>query len=214
MKFLFDWNGTIADDAPRAFFATNTALGAVGVPRIDPLDFDRKFILPMDEMFLRLGVAAANLERASAHWNAAMASRQSPIRSGAAEFLRSLHREGAYCGLISAAGGDYVVSELEHFGIKDCFDAVVSGASDKVKALTELREDAEAIYFGDTEYDVASAVAAGCIAVGVSSGYCPEERLRAAGAETVIRTYEGLDGDAVRGMFPARLSPRAYLGLK
>lgn len=151
MKFLFDWNGTIADDAARACFATNVALDAVGAPRIELLEFDRKFILPMDEMFLRLGVSGQDLASATSHWNKAMASRQAPIRAGAARFLRALHDAGEYCAVISAAGEQYLREELAYFGLADCFDEVLTGASDKIEALEGLRQDGQALYFGDTE---------------------------------------------------------------
>jgi phosphoglycolate phosphatase len=64
-----------------------------------------------------------------------------------------------------------------------------------------LREDGQALYFGDTEYDIASAVASGCIAVGVLSGYCPEDRLRGAGAQFIITDYDGMDGVIARSLF-------------
>ncbi len=207
MKFLFDWNGTVADDAGRACFATNSALDAVGAPPIDPLDFDRSFILPMDEMFLRLGVSGQDVAAATSRWNSAMASRHAPIRRGAAAFLRALHDAGEYCAVISAAGEQYLREEVAYFGLTDCFDEVLSGASDKVRALERLRGDGDAMYFGDTEYDVASAVAAGCTAVGVLSGYCPEDRLRAAGAQFIIRDYEELDGVRARRLFGSYVTP-------
>ncbi len=207
MKFLFDWNGTIADDAARACFATNSALEAVGAPRIDPLDFDRRFILPMDEMFLRLGVSGQDVAAATSRWNSVMASRQAPIRQGAARFLRALHDAGEYCAVISAAGEKYLLEELAYFGLKDCFDEVLAGASDKVRALEGLRGDGDAMYFGDTEYDIASAVASGCIAIGVLSGYCPEGRLRGAGAQFILTDYEGMDGVIARTLFDSSVRP-------
>lgn len=207
MKFLFDWNGTIADDAARACYATNVALDAVGAPLIEANDFDISFMLPMDEMFLRLGVPAPEVAVATDHWNAAMASRQAPIRPGATAFLRSLRDAGEYCAVVSAAGEEYLRDELDLFGISDCFDEVLAGASDKVQALERLRLDGDALYFGDTEYDIASAVASGCTAVGVLSGYCPEDRLRNAGARFIITDYAGLDGDIARKMFGERVAP-------
>lgn len=207
MKFLFDWNGTIADDAARACFATNATLDALGAPRIAAADFDRRFILPMDEMFLRLGVSGVDLASAASHWNEAMASRDAPIRAGAATFLRTLHDAGEYCAVISAAGEQYLRDELAYFGLTDCFDEVLTGATDKVTALAGLRQEGQALYFGDTEYDIASAVASGCIAVGVLSGYCPEDRLRAAGAQHIIMDYEGMDGVTARTLFGSYVTP-------
>lgn len=190
MKYLFDWNGTIADDARRACDATNAALRLVNQPEIRPHEFDRKFMLPMDEMFLRLGVETEKVPTAIAEWNSAMAGQPAPIRSGTAYFLAELTAAGEFCAVISAAGPGYLLAELKFFSLEERFDVVVTDATDKAAVLRELRQDGEAVYFGDTEYDMRCASEAGCIPVGVLSGYCPEDRLLAAGAELVVRGYD------------------------
>lgn len=190
MKYLFDWNGTIADDAVRACDATNAALAVAGAPAISLAQFDRKFMLPMDEMFLKLGVEAEDVPAAITEWNAAMASRPAPLRTGTDGFLAELNAAGELCAVISAAGPDYLLAELQSFGLEDRFGVVVTEAADKGQVLTRLRDGGDALYFGDTEYDMRSAAEAGCVPVGVLSGYCPEERLVEAGAEMVVRDFD------------------------
>lgn len=190
MKYLFDWNGTIADDAARACDATNAALRLVGGREISPDQFDRKFMLPMDEMFLKLGVGAADVPAAIAEWNAAMGSRPAPLRTGTEGFLAELDATGELCAVISAAGPDYLLAELRSFGLEERFGVVVTEAADKGQVLTGLRDGGEALYFGDTEYDMRCAAEAGCVPVGVLSGYCPEDRLFEAGAELVVRDFD------------------------
>lgn len=190
MKYLFDWNGTIADDAARACGATNAALRLVGAREISPDQFDRKFMLPMDEMFLKLGVGAGDVPAAIAEWNAAMASQPAPLRTGAAGFLAVLNAAAETCAVISAAGPEYLLAELRSFDLEDRFAVVVTEAADKAQALAELREAGEALYFGDTAYDMRCAAEAGCVPVGVLSGYCPEGRLVEAGAAVVVRDFD------------------------
>lgn len=208
MKFLFDWNGTIADDMERAWLATNHALTRSGAAAIALEDFDRSFMLPMDTMFARLGVRPDFVGGAILEWNKAMASRPAPIRDGAMEFLDRARGAETYCAVISAASADYVLAELRHFGLDGSFDAVVTDAADKVEALKGLRADGMAAYFGDTEYDMQCAVEAGCIPVGVLSGYCSEARLRAAGAVLVIRDYGELPAVNPAGALASAGSPR------
>jgi phosphoglycolate phosphatase len=114
------------------------------------------------------------------------------VREVPEDFLDSVRAGDEYCAVISAASADYVLGEVRHFGMTASFDAILTGASDKAQALMRLRQDDEAVYFGDMEYDMACAIAAGCLPVGVASGYCPEERLRAAGARVIIRDYAEL----------------------
>ncbi|MCP8999349.1 hypothetical protein NFC73_06290 [Pseudarthrobacter sp. RMG13] len=46
-----------------------------------------------------------------------------------------------------------------------------------------------------------------CIAVGVLSGYCPVNRLRAAGAQPIITDYEGMDVVTARTLFGSYVRP-------
>jgi phosphoglycolate phosphatase len=62
-------------------------------------------------------------------------------------------------------------------------------------ALAETGCRAEdAVMIGDTEFDVVMGRTAGFATVGVTWGYHPESRLRAAGADFIIHDYSGLAG--------------------
>lgn len=72
-------------------------------------------------------------------------------------------------------------------------------------AMAETGTEARAgIMVGDTEFDVAMAKSAGMAAVGVTWGYHPVDRLRAAGADIVIETFDALD-EALWAIWEARL---------
>ncbi len=51
---------------------------------------------------------------------------------------------------------------------------------------------ADAVMVGDTEFDMAMGRAAGCRTIGVSWGYHPVDRVRAAGAERIADSFEEL----------------------
>ncbi len=72
-------------------------------------------------------------------------------------------------------------------------------------AMSETGTAAQAgVMIGDTEFDVAMAKSAGMAAIGVTWGYHPVERLRAAGADLVIETFDALD-DALASIWETRL---------
>jgi phosphoglycolate phosphatase len=50
----------------------------------------------------------------------------------------------------------------------------------------------DAVMVGDTEFDMAMAVAAGCRAIGVSWGYHPVDRVLASGAERIADSFDEL----------------------
>jgi phosphoglycolate phosphatase len=54
------------------------------------------------------------------------------------------------------------------------------------------------VMVGDTEFDIVMGRAAGFATIGVTWGYHPEERLRAAGAHHIIDGYEALAATLAR----------------
>ena len=61
----------------------------------------------------------------------------------------------------------------------------------------------QAVMVGDTEFDVLMGRAAGMPTIGVTWGYHPRERLRAAGADLIIDGFDGLDAALARLAEPA-----------
>jgi phosphoglycolate phosphatase len=61
-------------------------------------------------------------------------------------------------------------------------------------ALAETGAGAgEAVMIGDTAFDVAMGRAAGMATIGVAWGYHPRERLRDAGADMIVESFDALD---------------------
>ncbi len=59
-------------------------------------------------------------------------------------------------------------------------------------------EPRHAVMVGDTEFDIAMGRAAGMATIGVAWGYHPRARLRAAGADAIIDSFEALDAAVAR----------------
>jgi phosphoglycolate phosphatase len=198
---LFDLNGTLVDDVPRATRSTNRALAGRGLPPLTQAQFRDAFRLPLDTFFAGLGVPAEGRAAAVAAWNAAMAEESAPLMPATRRVLGHLALAGIRTGVVSAAGCGSVRADLRRHAVDKLLDVVHCGASDKPSVLTgEVTTSAGAVlYVGDTEYDVASAVAAGAWPVAVAAGYTDGERLRAA---TPWRLLEDLDGLTTQ-IFPA-----------
>lgn len=185
----FDWNGTLADDLPRAAAATDTVLGSFALPEIGPERFAAAFRLPLRAFFRELGVPVPDLPAAEAAWNAAMAAGTATAATGARELLEAARDRGFRIVVVSAADPDVVRADARKLGLLDHLDAVVGAADPKSAALADLvtgSGGAAVLYVGDTEYDVTEALQAGATAVGYSGGYRPAAALTAAGAAVVV----------------------------
>ena len=181
---VFDWNGTVVDDVERAADAMAEVLRARGIDPPDAAGFRAAFRLPLAALFGDLGVIA-DTSAAEAEWNALMARRETALSAGVEEALVALAADGHRLGVVSAASTVAIRQDAERLGIVDRFEFMHGGRADKTAALRDLAAPRLA-YVGDTEYDMASAVAAGATAIGYGAGYRPASALRAGGADRVI----------------------------
>jgi phosphoglycolate phosphatase len=181
---VLDWNGTTVDDAARTRAALNAALARFGVPALDAGAYTARFRLPMAAMLADLGVPEAHLAAAIRAWNDEIATREAPLAAGAAELLRGLRERGRPGGVISAAATAVVEAEARRLGIFADLAFLIGDAEPKSAPLRDLVANATGpvLYVGDTEYDVAEALAAGAVPVGFAGGYRPAAALLAAGA--------------------------------
>lgn len=185
---VLDWNGTTVDDAVRTRAALNAALARFGHPPLDATTYSARFMLPMAAMLAGLGVAEPEILPAIAAWNDEIALREAPLSRGAARLLRGLRERGQPGGVISAAALSVVEAETERLGIRADLGFVIGDADPKSDPLRVLVGEAagNVLYVGDTEYDMAEAIAAGAVPVGFAGGYRPAAALLAAGALAVV----------------------------
>jgi phosphoglycolate phosphatase len=190
---LFDWNGTMVADADRAEQAVTQVLTAHRLPTLYPGQLKEVFRLPLADMFQRLGVPVGRLAAAEADWNTAMAALPPTPRPGAAAELASLRGAGARLGVVSAASAAAVHADMTALGLTTQWDFTAFGVTRKDTALRRhTTEQGPTVYVGDTEYDIHSARAAGCVAIGIPSGYCSASRLTDAGADHLITDFSQL----------------------
>lgn len=112
---VFDWNGTLIDDAEACLIATNAVLAQAGVPSIslerylDTLDF------PIIHLYSRNGITVddylANFQEYGLVWTDAYeeASKTSPLRRGTTDLLSWLQYQGVILMILS----NYTQYELE-----------------------------------------------------------------------------------------------------
>lgn len=183
-----DWNGTLVADTERACRATNHVLAQLGLPTLDVAAFRSAFLLPLGRFFSALGVATPLLAGAEVDWNRWMATERAAAAPGAAAFLAAANAAGVPIGVVSAAAATGVERDAAALGLREGLAFVVGGSNPKRTALAELARTTQGsvLYVGDTEYDMAEAIAAGVVPVGVAWGYRPAAALRAAGAAVVV----------------------------
>ncbi|MDZ4179912.1 MAG: HAD-IA family hydrolase [Coriobacteriia bacterium] len=210
---LFDLDGTLIDSIPLILasfrYATETVLGQalpdemlihnIGVPLVRQMN---EFAPEHAEELLRVYRAHNDV-----HHDAGVL--QYP---GTERALEGLREAGYPMGVVTSKSGGGARRGLELFGLDRFFPVLVScDDTDRHKPDPEpLRHAAgllgipieECAYVGDSEHDMAAAVAAGAVGIAALWGPFPAERVLAPGPEyaldSIIQLPGLLDGDEAR----------------
>ena len=194
---IWDWNGTLFDDASACLRAMNQMLGRRGMPTLVSVEQYRSlFGFPVEDYYRRVGfdfdkepLADLSAEYIGIYHRLAA---HSPLFPDAGTVLEDAHQRGLRQVVLSASQVDNLVSQIEPFGISGYFDEMLGLADILAASKIEIgrwyidRANPErALLVGDTIHDkeVADALGADCVLV--AGGHQDRMRLLASGARVV-----------------------------
>lgn len=196
---VWDWNGTLLDDAGACVAAINRMLAARSEPAVTLERYGEIFGFPVKDYYRRAGFDL-DMEDWDAlareyHDHYAETSREAPLRDGAVETLSELRGRGVGFSVLSAAERSRLVAGLASRGIGHFFEAVY-GLDDLYaeskhmlgrRLLDELGlTPATTLVVGDTIHDFEVAEALGCPCVLITAGHQAEHRLRRCGCPVYL----------------------------
>ena len=196
---IWDWNGTLFDDASACVRAMNQMLGRRGMPTLSSVEqYRRLFGFPVADYYRRVGF---DFDKESlADLSAEFVAIYHPLAADCALFggawgvCNEAQRRGLRQVVLSASQVDNLVSQVEPFGIAGFFDELLGLpdilAAGKIEIGREYVARAgvgRALLVGDTVHDkeVADALGADCVLV--AGGHQDRARLEGCGARVVDR---------------------------
>lgn len=199
---VFDCDGTLVDGQAGVVNAMEAAFASVELPAPDRHQVRRIVGLSLPQAIRLLAPEAEEHLRGAidtAYRDAFRSARESgqlvePLYEGIAELVEELASAGWTLGIATGKGERGLAHMLASHGLSDAFTTLQTADRHPSKphpamlhaALAEaLVDPAAAVMIGDTQYDMAMAVAAGVRAIGVDWGYHTREELFEAGAEAV-----------------------------
>ncbi|MCF3103980.1 HAD family hydrolase [Streptomyces roseoverticillatus] len=180
----FDLDLTLVDSRPGIRAAYETLVAATGAA-ID-IDLALSRIGPPLEQELAHWFPADRVAEAAALYVAAYPDHgitPSPALPGAREAVATVRELGGQAVVVTAKNARNARLHLDHLRIEP--DVLVGSLWAEGKAVA-LREHGADVYVGDHVGDVRGARAAGALSVGVTTGPCAADELRAAGADVVL----------------------------
>ena len=191
---IWDWNGTLLDDAWLCREIMNGQLRRRGLPEIDQERYEAVFDFPVEKYYRTLGFdwRRETFEDAGTEFILEYEKRKKECRLqiGAKKLLQRVEQEGISQAVLSAYSHPTLEEFLRHFGVRGHFRSVAGNrdhyAAGKVeqglemlKALHVRTEDT--VLIGDTTHDAEVARAMGVDCFLIPCGHNSRQRLERCG---------------------------------
>lgn len=191
---IWDWNGTIVDDADLCFEIENELLRERGMQEITKTWYLGHFSFPIRAYYTQMGYTfqTETFEEVSEIFMERYRERflKCPLREGIVHVLKTAKDRGIGQTLLSVTEQDDLSAQVRAFGV-DAFFSDILGQSDILGVSKVERAKAyiarmgidpkDALFIGDTDHDVEAANAVGCPCVLLAGGHQSEDVLRRSG---------------------------------
>ena len=191
---IWDWNGTLLDDAWLCMEITNSLLQPRGLELLTPERYQRLFDFPVRIYYERMGfdLEAESFETLGTAFIEGYNRRrfECHLQPDAATAIEALRQAGIGQSILSASKQESLAEIADHFGLSHAFEEVIglddhyaAGKVDLGKALMERlhHEPAEVLLVGDTVHDHEVAVAMGSDCLLIPSGHHTPAKLARCG---------------------------------
>jgi phosphoglycolate phosphatase len=191
-NIIFDWSGTLVDDLPAVWKATNVVLVQAGRPEMTLEEFRAEFSLPFTNFYHRHTphVPLPQLE----DW---FHSHYREIQDSVVElpyardFLEFCRAHGLRTFVLSTILHDHFVVQSRVTGFDAFLDQPYTGVVDKREKIHEILTEnrlvpGETLFIGDMQHDIETAKHGGIHSCAVLTGYNTLEQLRETQPDLIV----------------------------
>jgi len=210
---IFDWSGTLVDDLPAVWRATNYVLVKADRTEMSLEEFRSEFCLPFTGFYDR-HVPHIPLPELESWFHGHFRQVQDSVcpLPHAREFLDFCKVNGLRCFVLSTIHSDHFAVQSEVTGFGSYFERVYVNVWDKRQRIHEiLRENhlsqEETVFIGDMQHDIETARHGGIHSCAVLTGYNTLEQLRVAEPDLIVEHLGELRGILERQGFNLKASP-------
>ena len=189
---IFDWSGTLVDDLPATWEATNHVFRQSGIPEISLDQFRAEFCLPFIHFYERYLPRAAlpQLEEWFHERFRQEQDRVAPLPH-AREFLEFCRRRGLRTLLLSTVHREHFASQSRTAGFAEFLDHPYVEVLDKRLKIRDILlahdlKPEETVFIGDMEHDIATAQHGGVHSCAVLTGYNKLDQLRRSNPDLIV----------------------------
>ena len=191
-NIIFDWSGTLVDDLPAVWKATNYVLAQSERAEMSLEQFRAEFCLPFT-LFYDKYTPHVPLPQLESWFHSEFRHAQDSVCElpHAREFLEFCRKHELRTFLLSTVHQDHFVVQETVIGFGKYIDKPYLGVWDKRKKIREILEEnslapGETLFIGDMQHDIETAKHGGVHSCAVLTGYNTLGQLRAAEPDLIV----------------------------
>ncbi len=217
---IFDWSGTLVDDLPAVWKATNYVLTQARKSEMTLEEFRAEFCLPFT-LFYDRHVPEFAMAQLEGWFHESFGRAQDSVCElpHARRFLEFCRERGLRTFLLSTVHADYFAIQARVTGFGEFLDRPYVNVWDKRQKIHEILEENglapdETLFVGDMQHDIETARHGGVRSCAVLTGYNTLSQLRAARPDLIVEHLgelrEVLEANALRLKAPPRPFEEAH----
>ena len=191
-SIIFDWSGTLVDDLPAVWEASNYVFRQAGVAELSLEEFRAEFCLPFTKFYDRYTphIALPQLE-AWFHGHFRQCQDSVAALPHARGFLEFCRRKGLRTFLLSSVHHEHFARQTAATGFQEFLDHPYVDVWDKRAKIREILEThglrpEETLFVGDMQHDMETARHGGVFSCAVLTGYNRLDQLRASHPDLIV----------------------------
>jgi phosphoglycolate phosphatase len=191
-NIIFDWSGTLVDDLPAVWEATNHVFKQAGRAELTLEEFRAEFCLPFKKFYDRF-LPHVPLEQLEAWFHPHLKKCQDSVvpLPHAHEFLQFCRERGLRTFVLSSVHPDHWKAQANATQFGPFIDEAFVGVWDKREKIHAILESQglvaqETLFIGDMQHDIETAKHGGVHSCAVLTGYNNLVQLRAAEPDLIV----------------------------
>jgi phosphoglycolate phosphatase len=197
-NIIFDWSGTLVDDLPAVWKATNYVFTQAGIATLTLEQFRAEFCLPFTRFYERYlpHVAMPQLEQwfHACSQDVQDAAVELPHARAFLEFCRA-HQVRTF--VLSSVHTDHYVVQSVRTGLCEFIDRPYVQVWDKRTKIAQVLEEnrlvkEETLFIGDMQHDIETAKHGGIHSCAVLTGYQTRAQLEAVNPDLIVEHLDEL----------------------
>lgn len=195
---IFDWSGTLVDDLPAVWEATNYVLKNAGLPAMSLEEFRSEFSLPFVNFYRRY-TPHIPMDKLEEWFHSKFFEVQDKVVEikYAREFLEFCEAYNMRMIVLSSVRPDHFERQAKKVGFDRFIHSAYLGVHDKRNTIRNLLQKEsidplQTLYIGDMEHDIETAKFGGVYSCAVLTGYNHSHKLRDAKPDLLVENLNEL----------------------